>query len=345
MPQYKDELRNTWYSSFYCNGKKHTKRGFKTKKEAKEYEIQFKAKKEGSSDIIFSILWDEYIKSCEGVFKTSTLIAKQNYYKSHIDKKLGNMKVIDITNLTIKNFIDDMLEDGRSKKTCNRVIQQINACIAWGKKYYNIKEVDKFDTFKVTVKERNIWTIDQFNTFLSRVDNFEYYVAFSMLFYLGIRVGELLAIKVSDIDGNVISITKTYSYIHRLTHTPKTNSSIRTVVMPEFLSEMIQNLISLKYKVESDDKLLSFDNPSNFRYYLSKYSYGLPEITAHDLRHSHATMLINNGADVISVSKRLGHSNPSITLKTYSHSYKGYDNVVADLLDDLKENNDEKYKK
>lgn len=344
MPAYKDKERNTWYCSFYCMGKKTTKRGFKTKKAAKEYEDQYKAKKEGTSDIKFKILWDEYMKDCEGVYKESTLIGKQYYYNQFIHSYFGDMKVVEIDAIDVKNMTDDMLEEGRSKKTCNRVIAQINACILWGKDYYNIKNVERFKGFKTTVDKRNIWTPEQFDIFLSRIDNFEYYVAFSMLFWLGLRDGELLALTVGDIQGCVVTITKTYSYMHRITSTPKTNSSTRDVTMPDFLAEMVHKLIDMMYKPEPSDRLLSFDNPSNFRYYLDRYSYGLPKVTAHDLRHSHASYLLKNNIDLVSVSKRLGHSNPAITLKVYAHAYQNHDMEVAQAIDNLKKQIDKDLK-
>ena len=344
MPVYKDKERNTWYCSFYCMGKNTTKRGFRTKKAAKEYEFQYKAKKEGTSDIKFEILWDEYMKSCEKIYKETTLIGKQYYYDQFIHPYFGDIKVVDIDAIGVKNMTDNMLEEGRSKKTCNRVIAQINSCILWGKSYYNIKNVEKFKGFKTTVDKRNIWTPEQFNIFVSRIDNFEYYVAFSMLFWLGLREGELLALTVGDIQGCVVTITKTYNYLHRITSTPKTNSSTRDITMPDFLAEMVHKLIDMKYNPEPSDRILSFDNPSNFRYYLNRYSYGLPKVTAHDLRHSHASYLLKNNIDLVSVSKRLGHSNPAITLKVYAHAYQNHDTEVARAIDELKKQNDRELK-
>ncbi|MBS5596635.1 site-specific integrase [Peptostreptococcus sp.] len=344
MPAYKDKVTGNWYASFYCRGKKHLKRGFKTQKAAKNYENQYKAIKEGSSEIKFCNLWDEYMKACEGVYKASSLHSKQYYYDAFIADSIGDMRVVDIESIDIKTLTDNMLEDNRSKKTCNSVIQQINACISWGKDYYKINNVERFKCFKITVKERNIWTPEQFNTFLSRIDDFEYYVAFSMLFWLGLRDGELLALTVGDIKGQVVSITKTYSYIHRISSTPKTNSSRREVTMPIFIAKMVHKLIEMKYEPELTDRLLSFDNPSNFRYYLTRYGYGLPKVTAHDLRHSHASYLIKNNVDIVSVSRRLGHSNPSITLKTYAHAYNDHDSEVAEFIDTLKKTADDELK-
>lgn len=338
MPQYQDKERKTWYASFYCNGKKHTKRGFKTKKEAKKYEDSYKAIKEGTTNITFGALWDEYIKECETVYKLSTLIQKQHYYDRYIMNALEDIKVIDITPLLVKNLTDSMLEDNRSTKTCNNIISQINACITWGRDYYDFKTVPRFKKFKTTVAKRNVWEPEHLNIFLSRIDNYEYYVAFNILFWLGIREGELLALTIGDINLPEIQITKTYNYIHNITTTPKTNNSVRIVVAPKFICEMIEKLIKMKYKPSSDDRLFSFNNPKNLHYYVKRYAYGLPDIAIHDLRHSHATYLIKNGVDITSVSSRLGHSDPSITLKVYAHNYKDSDNHVADYLDHLQKN-------
>lgn len=62
---------------------------------------------------------------------------------------------------------------------------------------------------------------------------------------------------------------------------------------------------------------------------------GLPEIRFHDLRHTAASLMFNNGVDVIMVSRRLGHAKPSITLDVYGHLIPSLQVWVAQMLDEL----------
>ncbi len=61
--------------------------------------------------------------------------------------------------------------------------------------------------------------------------------------------------------------------------------------------------------------------------------HALAGITWHALRHTHASMLIDAGIDVVKVSKRLGHADPSVTLRVYSHLFQRRDDKSADAID------------
>jgi len=59
---------------------------------------------------------------------------------------------------------------------------------------------------------------------------------------------------------------------------------------------------------------------------------GMPEITLHSLRHTHASMLIAAGVDILTISRRLGHANPTITLSVYGHLIHGTDDRAAQIM-------------
>ena len=60
---------------------------------------------------------------------------------------------------------------------------------------------------------------------------------------------------------------------------------------------------------------------------------GMPEITLHSLRHTHVSMLIASGMDILTISPRLGHASPTITLGTYGHLIHGTDDQAAKIMD------------
>ena len=140
------------------------------------------------------------------------------------------------------------------------------------------------------------------------------------------RIGECLALTLEDIDfkSNKININKTCYHIGKkeLINPPKTDSSERVIDIPQFLTDEIKEYVNHLYKPMPDTVL--FNKQQQYvRGILQRYSQkaGVKEIRLHDLRHSHASMLINLGANPVLVAERLGHESPAITLEVYSHLF------------------------
>ncbi|MCM1212866.1 MAG: site-specific integrase, partial [Blautia sp.] len=161
-----------------------------------------------------------------------------------------------------------------------------------------------------------------------------------ILFYSGIREGELLALTPADIlPDKRISINKNYAKVNgqELFLIPKTSKSKRDVAVPDFLYNDIQEYVSKLYGIKPNDRIFYFT-----KYALGKeikrgaQKAGLPEIRVHDLRHSHASMLVDMGFDILEISKRLGHESVKTTLDTYSHLYPDKDTRLAGELDKLR---------
>ena len=155
------------------------------------------------------------------------------------------------------------------------------------------------------------------------------------------RKGELLALTYEDVDfeNKTISINKNFQIVkkERLITDPKTPRGRRVIAVNDVVLNCIKELWSTSYKPNKTDKI----------FYLSKDSLkrqldtackkaGVPRIRVHDLRHSHASFLINNGVDVLLISKRLGHTNTTMTLNTYSHLYPDRESEAIDLINKIK---------
>ncbi len=151
---------------------------------------------------------------------------------------------------------------------------------------------------------------------------------------------ELLALTPADILADKrISINKNFAKLkgQELFLIPKTSKSKRDVAIPDFLYDDIQEYISKLYGIQPNDRIFYFT-----KYALGKEmkkvakKIGLPEIRVHDLRHSHASMLVDMGFDILEISKRLGHESVKTTLDTYSHLYPEKDARLAGELDKLR---------
>ena len=118
---------------------------------------------------------------------------------------------------------------------------------------------------------------------------------------------------------------------------PKTPKSKRNISIPDFLYDDIQNYISKLYGIQNDDRIFYFTKSAlSKEIKTSAEKAGLPPIRIHDLRHSHASMLIEMGFTPLEIAERLGHESVKTTLDTYSHLYPDKDQQLADALNRLR---------
>jgi integrase len=186
----------------------------------------------------------------------------------------------------------------------------------------------------------DFWTKTEYEEFIASVEKgSESYLIFEILFWTGIREGELLSITPADVDmeNNLLHISKTYHRIERkdVIDTPKTETSIRTIHIPNFLKEEIKQYIEKYYAMPDTERLFPIvarTLQKRLKTYIEKS--GVKPIRVHDLRHSHVAYLINQGVEPLIIKERLGHKDIKITLNTYGHLYPSQQRQVADMLDE-----------
>ena len=149
---------------------------------------------------------------------------------------------------------------------------------------------------------------------------------------------ELLALNPKDVDleKRTIAITKSYQRLGKKdVITPsKTSKSKRVITIPEFLAADIKDYMDSLYDLQEDDRLFPIT-----KYYLEHEMQrgikesGVKRIRVHDLRHSHASMLIELGFSPLKIANRLGHEKVETTLNTYSHLYPNKQTKLAERLD------------
>lgn len=188
--------------------------------------------------------------------------------------------------------------------------------------------------------EMNIWTQEEYEKFSGVIQKSSVKLAFDVLFYTGMRSGELLALTPADIlPSKRIDINKNYAKIkgQEMFLTPKTAKGKRSISIPDFLYDDIESYISNLYGIEDNDRIFYFTKSAlekEIKRVAEKAE--LAPIRVHDLRHSHASMLIEMGFDALEIAERLGHESVKTTLDTYSHLYPDKDKQLASKLNKLR---------
>lgn len=190
------------------------------------------------------------------------------------------------------------------------------------------------------------WTQEEFEIFVECVkDKPVSYMAFKTMFWTGVRVGELLALTLEDFNPKekTIRINKSYQRIQGkdVVTEPKTEKSKRIIALPDFLVEEIKDYMSRLYGLMKTDRLFMVTKSYLEHEMLRGIELsGVKRIRLHDLRHSHASLLISKlGAQPLVVAERLGHEKIQTTLNTYSHLYPNQARDLADQLNGLNEKN------
>lgn len=168
-------------------------------------------------------------------------------------------------------------------------------------------------------------------------------MAFLLLYWTGMRIGELLALTYEDIDleNRIISISKSYQRLDGkdLITPPKTPKSNRKITIPPFLAEELKEYCSHLYGIMANERMFRFTK-SYMEHEIVRgiNETGVKRIRLHDLRHSHASLLVELGFQPLAIAERLGHEKIETTLNTYSHLYP---NKQAELADRLELENEE----
>lgn len=197
-------------------------------------------------------------------------------------------------------------------------------------------------------QEMQIFSVEEYQDFISCVCEIIYRVLFRFFFVSGARVGESLALNFLDLEGNVIIINKTISKEYyngkRVITTPKTKNSIRKIILDDTTVKQINELkeyYRLKFGYFNDNfyifggvSPLSPTTVERKKNYYCKLA-GVKQIKLHGFRHSNASYLLSQGIPITTIAKRLGHSDISMTLNVYSHAIPSDEKRVVNLLNSL----------
>ncbi|MCM3787891.1 site-specific integrase [Domibacillus indicus] len=324
--------------------KQKKKRGFATKKEAEKAltallnELNERAYIEPSKQ-----RYDDYmkawIKEKKHDLSVQTLKAYNSYLKAHILPNLGAVPLAKLTPLHIQCFVGELRNKGLAETTTKRIFNVVNASLNSAVKLELIKKnpASIIEKPKALAKKNAIWTVEEVSLFLKHSTSSPYYTAFLLAVTTGMRQGEILGLRWVDVDfqNECLVIKQTLTHdgkgFKEGTKSKAGNRSIGldTTTLSALKHQRKKNMANkLAYgNTYSDHDLVICTrkgkpiNPRNllrtFNNLISKAN--LSQVRFHDLRHTHASLMLQQGENIKLISERLGHSSVKITLDTYSH--------------------------
>lgn len=357
----KDEATGKWmyYGSYKLNGKtkQYKKRGFEKKKDAIKAEILFKENlKEPNATITFKELSYQYQVYSEKRIKESSYLTQRAILK-YWEDELGECEVKKLTSNNIEKFINKLMQSMSFNSVLNYFTKfraVLNYAVRQG--YIQVSPCDNIDLKKDSnekKKDMMYWTVDEFNKFIANENKPVYHLLFMNQFYMGMRIGETLALQWKDVDltNNTINIQKTWADMLRKATTPKTNNSYRLITMPQFLSDEYK-AFKENMNANDNDYIFGMTVPfyrSSVRRELNEtikrtniklpQNEQIPIIRIHDLRHSCASYMINNmvtngtvNFSVYDIAKRLG-DNLDTVLSVYAHWLPQADKGIVQFME------------
>ncbi|MCH4154005.1 MAG: site-specific integrase [Saccharofermentans sp.] len=352
MPVYKAK-NGTWYAmvrytDWTGTKKQKCQRGFETKHEAQEWEAQFKLQKKADIDMTVESFYKLYAEDIKPRIKENTWLTKESIYQSKILPYLGKRKLSEISTKDIVDWQNTVMKlpgtNGKSlSPTYMKTIHaELSALFNHAIRYYDLRinPAHRAGTIGMEEsKEMKFWTKEEYLKFAEvMMDRPILYYAFEVLYWTGIREGELFALTPEDFDfeKKTLRINKSYQRLRGkdVITTPKTSNSIRTIAIPDFLCEEIKDCLKLcYYDIKPTDRIFPLS-----KHVLCKAmergskEAGVQRIRVHDLRHSHVSLLINMGFTAFEIGKRVGHGGEKITYR-YAHLFSNKQREMADFLD------------
>lgn len=346
------------------------RKGSKTKKEALELEqhLRIVDLKEKSfdflitTDMLFELLEEEDIQNNR---KISYLSTQKNNYERHIKPYFQNVNLNKLSYENIFEFREYLKTKPKkqndnqhlSNNTINKIIILLKKIFDTGVRKFLIDKnpVENLRKLPINKKIITFWSIEEFARFRKLITKEEksYDLFFTVAFFTGMRMGEILALNWNDINllTNTIHVTKTAYFLNKRNHinSTKTRAGTRYITINNKLANMLrewkqEQTTLLKEFIDDIDNLQVIQSSpisitknmidKKFKQILLRNN-DIKKIRIHDLRHSHASLLINQGEDYLVVKERLGHASITTTIDTYSHLYPSKQKSLANKLDEI----------
>lgn len=358
---YYDKETKTYYSVASLGFDKITgkrmqkkKRGFRTQKEAKDWHTQTMAKHAKKAitngiQLTFKMFLDNYyIPNYEKTASARTFRTFSSNLKRLV--YFFDMKMVDIKPIHVGHWQTELLKEKLSNayiRALHRTLVSIlNAALTL--EIISDNPAKQVGNIAKKRQEVDFWTVEEFQTFISSFDLDKYkdrlyYTTFTLFFMTGLRKSELQALTWKDIDfsDNSLMVNKSLYYKSKndwIINPTKTKTGVRKIYLDKTTVKILSDWEKWQ-KVEDNDFVFSQKgspmSSTSFQYMLRKHCMmvNVKPIRIHALRHSHASLLLALGMNDLELQNRLGHTNISTTLGTYSHLRPTAMKEVADKLD------------
>lgn len=299
----------------------------------------------------------EWLEMAKIEVKESSYASYRRNIERHIIPHLGGLKLSQITSQCLTYFVNSLLTHGRcdgkgglSAKTVQSICMILGSILNYAKKEYKADTSLEAPAVRTYEKEMRVLSLDEQqaleNHLFSNLDLIAIGCLLSL--YVGLRIGELSALKLSDFDfsNGTVKITKTMQRVKNfdpeiktktkiIINSPKSKKSVRTLPVPGFLLDIIKKRYNLvipnAYFLTG--KTSRYKEPRRVEYQFKKITdrCGLKAVNFHALRHTFATRLTENGTDVKTLSELMGHANIKTTLK-YMHSSEQHKRAVMNCF-------------
>ena len=354
MPVYKDK-NGKWkvnyrYTDYTGKSRQTTKRGFATRREAVAWEREQKLRLEASLDMTFGSFVELYITDMKIRVKENTWHTKEHIIRTKILPYFKDRKIDEIKSRDIVSWQNELLTHQKkngepySPTYLKSVHSQLSAIFNHAVKYYGLRNNPAKiagGMGKEESKDMQFWTQKEYLTFSEAVmDKPMSFYAFEMLYWTGIREGELLALTPADFDfeAGMVSINKTYTRIEGrdIITDPKTPKANRMIRMPDFLIDEMKECIRMQFGLSQTDRVFRVT-----KYFLHHEmdrgvkESGVKRIRIHDLRHSHVSLLIEMGFSAVAIADRVGHESIDITYR-YAHMFPSTQDAMARELSNMR---------
>ena len=352
MSIYKDNVTGKWrvvyrYTDWTGKKKQTSKRGFPTKREAQMWEHEQMLKHDAKLDMTFASFYEIYVEDKKERIRDNTWGTKNNIARTKILPYFGERKITEIEPKDVIAWQNHLLAfkrangKGYSASYLRKIHSQLSAIFNHAVDFYHLPSNPAQKAGNIAIeeyKEMLFWTKEEYLKFADvMMDKPVSYYAFEMLYWCGIREGELLALTPADFDftTHTLRINKSYQRLNRedVITPPKTFKSNRFIKMPQFICDEMQDYMGMLYGLKEDERIFTISK-SYLHHEMSRGSKvsGVKRIRVHDLRHSHVSLLINMGFTVLAIADRMGHESIDITYR-YAHLFPSEQTQMAEQLD------------
>lgn len=316
-----------------------------------------------SGKVTVAELAEEYMKSHTHDVRETSMDKARRVISNVVLPELGNVRLSALTPHVLEKWKNQIAERDLAITTKQSYYRYFHAMLEYAVKhgYLPANPLNRVGNFKEVYFEKpqdriHYYTEDQFRKYIAQarasaeakdtIEEWGYYIFFVLAFFLGTRKGETNALRWSDIDGNIVHVRRSVSQVLKgedRETPPKNRSSYRDILLPNRVISVLEEHkarqqsvpgFSEDWRVCGGTRALR-DTMLNERNCTFAAAAGVPHIRIHDFRHSHASLLCNNGINIQEIARRLGHANVQMTWNIYSHMYPRQDEKAAEILEKI----------